>query len=79
MCFTFFCKWWERQKPYGMGLNEKKCWRNRQVKEWKIVIFTIICKKKVGFWCLFAKKICKFAVDKQGLYEIGESYSILIS
>ena len=54
MCFTFFCKWWERQKPYGMGLNEKKCWRNRQVKEWKIVM--IICKKKVGFWCLFAKK-----------------------
>ena len=25
------------------------------------------------------KKKCKFAVDKQGLYEIGESYSILIS
>lgn len=28
---------------------------------------------------LVCKKICKFAVDKQGLYEIGESYSILIS
>ena len=28
---------------------------------------------------LVCKKICKFAVDKQGLYEIGESYSTLIS
>ena len=77
--FYIFLQMEGKTKPLWMVLNEKKCWRNRQVKEWKIVIFTIICKKKVGFWCLFAKKICKFAVDKQGLYEIGESYSILIS
>ena len=39
-----------KTKALWMVLDEKTCWRNRQVKEWKIVIFTIICKKKVGFW-----------------------------